>query len=85
MKKLETIWDFNPTEEEKQKIGLGQYKNKEDYFKSRSFSKNNELLYKFELFLVRGKKEEAMKILDQLPRENEDYYFLIDRHLQGLI
>ncbi len=57
---VETVWDYNPTQIEKEEIPIDRYRNKVEYFKEGYFcdSFNADL---FSLFLLRGEEKQVDK------------------------
>jgi hypothetical protein len=69
MKKLETIWDFNPTKEELQSLLIADiYENKEEYLKETSEEQINLDLYR--LFDYRDDDK------------RDDYFTLLSKEIQ---
>jgi hypothetical protein len=56
---VETVWDHNPTKEEKRMVGMDRFKNKVEFFRYYGYRKDNILNSLAHLFIMRNNNDKA--------------------------
>jgi hypothetical protein len=75
---VETVWDYNPTEEEQKSRGLEEFEDKIDYFRVYSYTEEVFLIDLYSLFMIREEEKRAEKYFNLLPEDVQE------RILEGL-
>jgi hypothetical protein len=66
---VETVWDYEPTEDEKKGRGLEEFRDKTDYFKSYSYSPESFIIDLYSLFSIRNEEKKAKEYFNLLSQD----------------
>jgi hypothetical protein len=67
---VETVWDYEPTEEEKKHLSLLIFQDKAEYFRLNGYRKNKNLTKIAYLFILRKDNDKADAYINQITNES---------------
>jgi hypothetical protein len=66
---VETVWDHNPTKEEKRLVDVDEFKDKVEYFRFHGYEKNEFLDSLAHLFIMRNNNDKADTYIKHITNE----------------